>query len=173
MSICIETAGLVLKKASFEDWRSIWTNLWRHGESARYMLWSPTENEDEAKARMERTIAFEASHPYALLVYEKLSGECIGFAGMEETDPGVFEDMGVALGPDYVGRGYGKQVLTALVRYAFDTLGGRKFICTARRENTASIALQRACGFAYSRSEKRTDPRNGEDYTLDLYELHI
>lgn len=172
MSIRLETERLVLKKAEFEDWRSIWTNLWWHGESARYMLWSPTETEEEAKSRMARTIAFEAAHPYALLVYEKQSGACIGFAGMEEVEPGVFEDIGVALGPDYVGRHYGKEVLTALVRYAFDVLGAEKFICTARSGNAASIALQRSCGFSYVRSESRNDPRNGEDYILDFYELH-
>lgn len=48
-------------------------------------------------------------------MYEKSSGQAIGFAGMEEMEPGVYEDMGIALGPDFVGRGYGKQIVNAMV----------------------------------------------------------
>ena len=34
----LETKDLILKKAEFEDWKTIYYNLWRHKESAKYML---------------------------------------------------------------------------------------------------------------------------------------
>lgn len=46
-------------------------NLWKHSESAKYMLWNVTTSEEEEQARMERTIVYEANHEYAWLVYEK------------------------------------------------------------------------------------------------------
>ena len=55
----LETKDLILKKAEFEDWKTIYHNLWRHEESAKYMLWQPTETDEDAKDRMKRTIAFE------------------------------------------------------------------------------------------------------------------
>ena len=71
----LETRDLLLKKAAFEDWPDIYANLWRHAESARYMLWNVTESEEEARDRMRRTLAYEEKHEFALLVYEKQSGK--------------------------------------------------------------------------------------------------
>lgn len=38
--IKLETKDLILKKAEFTDWKTIYKNLWIHEESARYMLWT-------------------------------------------------------------------------------------------------------------------------------------
>ena len=38
--IKLETEDLILKKAEFTDWKTIYKNLWIHEESARYMLWT-------------------------------------------------------------------------------------------------------------------------------------
>ena len=164
-----ETEDLILRKGVFEDCPSIYENVWSHPETARYMLWDVTASEEDAKARMERTLRWQAEHD-AYFVVEKFTGRCIGFAGFMEIAPGVYEDTGVALGPEFVGRGYGKQVLKALLTVAFDQRDGHTFIGSARSENAASIALQRSCGFVYTHSESRTDPRNGEHYTLNFYE---
>lgn len=165
----IQTRDLILRKGVYEDWQDIYETVWQHPETARYMLWDVTTSESEARARMERTLRWQAEH-FAYFVEEIGSGRCIGFAGFMEIAPGVYEDTGVALGPEYVGRGYGKQVLNALLTIAFDRLNGERFIGSARAENAASIALQRACGFVFTHSESRTDPRNGEEYTLNFYE---
>jgi RimJ/RimL family protein N-acetyltransferase len=167
----LETRDLILKRAVFEDWHQIYTNLWRHEESSRYMLWEPTFSEEAARARMERTIDFQAEHPLTWFIYEKSGGQAIGFAGLEEIAPGVYEDASVALGPDYVGRGYGKQVLKALAHLVFERLDGIRFVCSCRSVNLASRNLQLSCGFTYTHSENRIDARNGEAYVLDFHEL--
>lgn len=114
----LETKDLIIKKGEQKDWKDMYYNLWRHSESAKYMLWDVTISEEDAQDRMARTVKFEATHPYTWIVYEKKSSQAIGFAGMEEIEIGVFEDMGVALGPDFVGRGYGKQIINAMVDFA-------------------------------------------------------
>lgn len=164
----LETKDLIIKQAEQNDWKDIHQNLWCHAESAKYMLWNVTTSEEDAQARMERTIAFEKEHPYCWFVYEKASGQAIGFAGMEEIEPDVYEDMGVALGPDFVGKGYGKQILNAMVDFAKNELGAKKMILSARSQNIASKKLQKSCGFIYSHSEERKDPRTGEDYVLEF-----
>ena len=165
------TKDLILRKARYEDWESIYRNVWQHSEAARYMLWKVTESEEEAKDRIRRSVLWQESH-YAWTVVEKISGECIGWGGFMEIAPGVYEDTGVCLGPDYVGKGYGKQILNALVDYVFTELSGNTFIGSARSQNLASIALQLSCGFSFSYAEERTDPRTGEPYTLNFYEIH-
>ena len=162
-----ETNRLILRKAVFSDWEQMWRNVWCHKETARYMLWAVTQSEAEAKERMERTIAFQQNH-HAWLVIEKENGEAIGFAGLRE-EAGVCEDTGIAVGPGYVGRGYGREILNELVRIAKEELGAHAFVASCRSENEASRKMILGCGFRFTHTELRVDKRNGEEYTLEFY----
>lgn len=119
----IETKDLRLRKAVFKDWRDMYERVWRHSETAKYMLWTVTDNEGDAKDRMERTIAYQRKNPCGYIVCEKSSDRPIGFAGMIEIEPEVWEDTGIALGPEFTGKGYGQQVLMGLVDEAFRQWG--------------------------------------------------
>ena len=167
----LETKDLILKKASLSDWPDIYHNLWKHEESAKYMLWNVSKTEEQAQIRIQKTLAYQKEDPFSYFVYEKKSGKAIGFAGMIEIAPNVYEDTGIAIGPAFVRKGYGRQILMALVGQAFDQLGATKFVASCRSQNDASRQLQLACGFVYSHSEDRTDPRNGTPYVLEFYEL--
>lgn len=163
----LETDDLVLKKAKFEDWEALYNNLWKHTESARYMLWTPTESEEEAIDRMNRTIAFQKIEKYAFLVCLRETGEPIGSAGMRDSGDGAYEEIGIALGPDYVRKGYGRQILNALTDEA-KRMGAIRFLASNRVNNEASRGLQTACGFSFDYlSEEKTDPRTGEKYFVE------
>lgn len=167
-NVVLETNDLIIKQAEQKDWKDLYYNIWRHAESAKYMLWKVTTSEEEAQARMQKTIVYEQTHPYAWIVYEKASKQAIGFAGMTEIEPGVYEDMGIALGPDFVGKGYGKQIVNAMVDYAKNELHAKKMVLSCRSQNLASKKLQATCGFIYSHSEDRVDPRTNEGYVLEF-----
>ena len=163
----LETKDLILKKADFDDWKALYRNLWRHAESARYMLWTPVESEEEAKERMERTIVFQRIEKYAFLVYLRKTGEPIGNAGMRDAGGGAYEETGIALGPDFVGKGYGTQILNALTEEA-KRIGAARFLAGNRVKNEASRRLQLSCGFSFDHlSEEKTDPRTGEKYFVE------
>lgn len=166
----LETKELILKAAEFKDWKDLYENIWSRQDSTKYMLWKPTCSDEEARERMERTLAWQKKNELAYTVYEKKSGKAIGFAGMTLIQEGVYEDTGIAVGPDFVGRGYGKQILQALTKQAFEELHAVKFVCSCREKNIASKALQLSCGFAYTHSQDRTDPETGETYVLEFYE---
>ena len=121
------------------------------------MVWKVTADEDEARERIQRTIVWQETHD-AWLVYEKGSGQAIGFAGVEETEPHIYHETGIALGPEYVGRGYGKQILRLLMEYCI-SLGGKKFYYSTRAGNLASRALALSCGLTYQHSEWRKQSR--------------
>lgn len=161
----LETPELILRKAEFADWQDIYHNLWSHAESAKYMLWDVTESEEAAQARMKRTIEFERRNKYALFVYEKATGQAIGFCGMQEPEPGIYEETGLALGPAYVGKGYGTQAAKALITEAFRA-GATEFRACARKGNIPSLHLQETLGFRFVREEEKVDPRNGESYMM-------
>lgn len=76
-------------KAKQSDYGAMLKNVWRHEESAKYMYWSITANEEDAVVRMQKTIEFQKGHD-TYLVYEKSTGEAIGFAGVEKVDDRAF-----------------------------------------------------------------------------------
>ena len=100
----METKDLLLGKAKPEDWESMYRNVWSRPAVARFMQWRITTSAADAQARMERTIAWQKNHD-TYLVYEKSSGQAIGFAGVEEIAPHIYQDAGIALGPEFVGKG--------------------------------------------------------------------
>lgn len=150
----LETQNLILDKAKFSDWKGMYQNVWSRIESARYMMWKITESEADAVTRIQRTIEFQKNH-YAYLVYEKASGNPIGFAGVEQLEPLVFGETGICLGPDYVGKGYGKQILQCLLDYCREEFGAKEFIYSTRDENEASIGLAKSLKFTYISSEEK------------------
>lgn len=166
----LETCDLIIKKAVFEDWKELYRNIWSRGESAKYMQWKLTADEEAARQRMQRTLEWQREH-HAYTVYEKKSGQAIGWVGMEEISPGVYEDTGLAIGPDFVKRGYGKQILKAVTEFCFKDLQAVKFTGSCRTGNLASKRLMLSCGFSYHHSESRIDPQNGQKYELEFYEL--
>lgn len=168
----IETQSLVLDKAKFSDWEEMYHNVWSRPESARYMEWSVTTSEEAAKNRIEKTIAFQKDHD-TYLVYEKSSGKAIGFAGVERVEPYVYEEAGICLGPDYTGKGYGKQILQGLIQYCIEKFGAKAFIYSAREENTASNRLAKSFGFSLISSTVRIDSKDGHSYHFLRYKLNL
>ena len=167
----METEDIILGKAKYEDWRSIYRNVWSRPETAEYMVWKVTADEDGARERIQRTIAWQETHD-AWLVYERGSGQAIGFAGVEETEPRIFHETGIALGPEYVGRGYGKQILRLLMEYCI-SLDGQEFYYSTRAGNLASRALALSCGLTYQYSEQKLDPCSGKTYELEVYKKDL
>lgn len=167
----MEAADIILGKAKYEDWKSLYHNVWSRPEVAEYMAWKVTDNEEEAKERMRRTITWQENHD-TWLVYGKDSGQAIGFAGIEELRPNIYQDTGIALGSEYVGRGYGKQILRLLMEYCF-SLGGVEFYYSTRPGNSAAKALALSCGFIYRYAEQKTELRNGKLYELEIYRKNL
>lgn len=162
----LETQDLILKKSNFDDWKDLYHNIWRHEESTKYMLWRVTTSEEAAKERMLKCLVAQEMSPYNWTVYEKKSGQAIGWAVIEEVDKGVFEDQGIAIGPAFTGKGYGKQIVNAMVDFVRNRLGAKKMILSYRSRNIASQKMQEACGFMYSHSEEKVDPRDEQTYEV-------
>lgn len=165
----LETPDLILHKPCFDDWLDLYRNVWSREETARYMFWDVTRSEEDAKDRMCRTIRYQATRPI-WVVYEKESGKAIGFAGIEQIAPGVYEDAGIALGPEFTGKGYGTQILNALTDHAFRSLSAVKLRCACRTENIPSRRMLLRCGFRYTHTDQKVDPRNSEVCQLEYFE---
>ena len=168
----INTPRLLLAKGRPGDWRDLYENVWSHPETARYMYWSVTEDPADAPARMQRTIGFQAAHD-GWCVYEKQSGQAIGFANLDQVDAQTCEEGGIALGPRFVGKGYGTEILQALLDRARFIYGAKRFRCSAREQNAASRRLIESFGFLQSDAQTKTDERDGSVYQKIIYEKEL
>ena len=167
----LETPNLILDKAKSSDWKDMYYNVWSRPEAAKYMSWRLSESEEDARERMLRTIEFQKTHD-TYNVYEKASGKAIGFAGVEKLADGVYGEMGICLGPDFVGKGYGKQILRCLIDYCKREFGANEFIYSTREGNEASHGLARSLGFTQFAVEA-VNNQDGSHYNLVKYSLKL
>lgn len=164
----IETKDLIIDKAKFSDWKEMYKNVWSQPECAKYMMWRLTESEEDAKIRIQKTIEFQKNHD-TYLVYEKDSGKAIGFAGVEKVFSYAYEEAGICLGSGYMGKGYGKQILKALMDYVKREFDAKEFLYSTREENTASKKIAASFGFTLVGSEEKIDDRDGHAYKMLRY----
>lgn len=164
----LETPRLRLRKAKDSDLLPIWQNVWQDARIAKTMLWQPTENLEDAKDRLARTKRFQGMYD-AYFVCLKDTDDPIGFAGVKEVEPGVFEDAGICVATALQNQGYGKEILAALMELVFEKRGGRRFIYGCFRENERSAAVCKALGFQYAYSRPETRAWDGYEYISDFY----
>lgn len=164
----LETKDLILRQGSDGDWQDLYHNLWSREEVFRYLFSKPSPDEDAA---IKRTAAYAGMHrdvKTEFFVCEKLSGQAIGIAGIKELKPGYWTITDIAIGPDFQGKGYGKQIVHALLNLVFSN-GAAEVVYDCFTQNTASKCLALACGFAYSHSGEAELMKNGEKVILEHY----
>ncbi len=163
----LETKDLILDKAKYEDWKDLYHNILTHSESTKYMLWNVVTSAEEAMESQKKVIANQEKHPYCWTVYEKKSGQAIGWANFYEIEKGIFEDGGIAIGPSFTGKGYGKQIVNAVTDFLRDDVGAKRLILSYRSKNIACKKMQEACGFVYSHAVDKIDSRDGQAYVIE------
>ena len=159
---------IILRKAKIEDLDSMWNNIWQDKELAKYMLWKPVENIEEAKIRLQKTIDYQKSNLAFYICFED-TNEVIGFLGAIDTGNGVFEDTGICIAGKYQGKGYGKQALKLLLKMIFEDLGGKEFIYSCFEDNIKSQKLCESLGFEYKYSKQNIRKWDGLNYTAKYY----
>ncbi len=148
----LETKDLILHKGSADDWQDLYKNLWSRPEVFTYMFSKPCADEQAAKRKTEAYSEMHKEVKTEFFVYDKGTKKAIGFAGIKELSSGSWTITDIAISPDFQRKGYGKQIVSALVNLAFNQYNASEVLYDCFAENTVSKALALACGFAYSHS---------------------
>lgn len=164
----IKTKDLILRQGSADDWQDLYSNLWSREEVFRYMFNKPSPDEEAGRKRAMLYAEMHKEVKTEFFVCEKTSGQAIGIAGVKELKPGKWTITDIAIGPDFQGKGYGKQIVTALLNLAFE-LGATEVAYGCFTQNTASKQLALSCGFTYSHSEEAELMKNSRKVLLDYY----
>lgn len=166
----LKTEHLILRKAKESDLNNIFNNVWSDKRIADNMLWEVTDSIEEAKNRLERTIAYQKRFN-AYFVCLKDTDEAIGFCGVRLLEADVYEESGICIATNYQGKGYGKEVVGALLDLVFNKLKGRRFVYDCFVDNEKSRRTCLAYGFKYFESKNIVREHDNKEFTLDYYYL--
>jgi RimJ/RimL family protein N-acetyltransferase len=139
------TEHLVLRRGEKSDAQLLSRHLMQYRDSSLYMDWAPM-NQLETEAWLAKQNEEEENRIF-YVIDEKKGNKAIGFAGLKYDGCGIFEEDGIAVGPDYAGHGYGGEILDALLHLALTVHKGRQFLYGCTEDNLASAALARSRGF--------------------------
>ena len=162
----LEGERIVLRKARAEDWEPMLQNVWGDEEVYKWMLFTPTHTEADARARCERSIQFQKEH-LAWFVARKDTDEAVGLCAVNEYEKGHIEECGICVGRACQGRGYGREIVALLLELAFEKLGAADFMYGYFRENLRSKALAEKFGFHYHSTRELVRPWDGESKVID------
>ncbi len=164
----IQTQDLTLRAGREDDWQDLHRNLWSREETCRYMFRKVITDPAHSQAKTAAYTVMHQQIPTEFFVEETSSGRVIGIAGVKPRREACWTVTDVALGPDFWGMGYGKQIVTALKALAF-AQGAQLVEYSCFAENEASKVLAAACGFAFHHTEPAELQKDGQDVTLWVY----
>lgn len=168
-----ETERLILRELSEDDIERLY-DISMEEQVRRYVDDIP-EDKSEAYAHIRAYI----KHVYPFYgygywgIFLKASGELIGRCGLQEgtVREEVSEDfaegarIGYLLDPAYIGAGYAREAVQAVIRYAFDEMQLTCISAIVREDNTRSAAVAKACGMSYG-GELEQDGKRYQRYTI-------
>jgi 8-oxo-dGTP diphosphatase len=154
----IETPRLLLRPLRMEDATDI-QRMAGEWEVARYTANIPHPYEAgmaEAWIKSHRD-DFEI----VFAVERRQDGALVGCIGVEPDAATREAEFGYWIGMPYWGAGYATEALSALVDYAFVTLGAERARAAAMPDNRASIRVQEKVGFTYVGVKSLPAPARG------------
>ncbi len=144
----IKTAHLILRKLALADSEA----LFRYRGDPRvyqYQNWAP-QSIDDARGFIQSLAGVELDTPgtwFQMAITLRESGLLIGDCGMHFPGGEPHQaEIGFSLDPDFQGRGYASEAVTALLDYLFNSLGKHRVYATVDPRNQPSVALLERVG---------------------------
>ena len=158
----IETERLLLVPVSREDSERVFSEY--RDPVTFYMNNPPPESLESVETRMEgREKEMKEGILLFMAVLSKESGEFLGCFALEDLDKKVIE-MGGWLKEGAQGKGFGKEAVAALKKWADENLEYDYAIWPCAKENTASCKLAESLGGKIAREYKKTNHTGDWNY---------
>lgn len=164
-----ETARLFLKDYDENYIENYHNNFFGEEETAKYTLWRPTKSKYDAKDKLEYWLN-EVKVDVLWLIHQKSDNEPIGFVSVDEIEPGVYSNLGIAIGTRYIKNGYGSEVLKELIEYV-KSKDAKEIHYSHFKENEASKNLALKFGFKYYKQDKRVRRYDNKEFDELFYIL--
>jgi [ribosomal protein S5]-alanine N-acetyltransferase len=150
MSVHLVTERLDLRPCSIEHLDALY-QLWTDTDVRRFLFDGRAISREDAASFIDASEKGFAARGYGLWAFfERGSNEIAGFAGFlvsEDDAPNLM----FATHPRLWGRGYARDASTAVIAYAFDTLGLARIVADVDEPNAASVRTLEALGMTRTR----------------------
>lgn len=151
MQVHIETERLIIRDMVLEDLEQI--HRWRLYENPLSPTWNARWR---SRADMESWLRrYERDNTRSIYAIALHSGEVIGRLSLRHILPKEHAVLGIALGRDWVGQGYGTEALQGFLPYYFKVLGFRVMRLDVAAPNRRAIRCYEKCGFVKVREQYR------------------
>jgi len=150
MTIFIETERTVIKVPVLND-VTYWSSLHSDHDVMEYM--GGIKTKEVVQAWLEADIQHFKKHGFGMgSVFERNSNEFIGKAGLvyldhDDHQPDI--EIGYVLHKHFWSKGYGTELVHALVNWGFNHLSVNKLVAVTRPENEKSKCLLEKCGMRH------------------------
>lgn len=152
MSILLETPRLIMREFCEEDAGHLF-ELNSDPDVTRYVGEGPYVSLDAARDFIRNYNQYEKYRQGRLNVFDKKTGEYIGWSGLKYIEDEGYTDIGYRLLKQHWGKGYATESAKASLDYGFKTLGLDKIVGRAMKQNIASIAVLKKLGMQYSHEQ--------------------
>ena len=149
MPIILSTNRLILKEFCKEDAGYLF-ELNNDPDVTRYVGTGAYDSIDEVYDFIKSYDQYDKYHMGRLNIFDKQTGEYIGWCGLKYVEASDYVDLGYRLLKRHWGKGYATKASIANLDYGFNTLNLEKIVATAMKENKASINVFKKLGLKYS-----------------------
>ncbi len=148
------TSRLIRMRAPVAEDYDSWAKL-RSASRNHTSPWEPewTQNELTRTAYRKRVRSYERvwreGSGYPFFVFRKADNVLVGACNLNNVRHGVLQaaDIGYWIGTPYLRRGFAREAVRLIVRYAFSEIGLHRIEAACRLENDASKTLLMNMGF--------------------------
>ena len=132
--IVIQSARLQLSQFQMKDAPEVFGCI--TPAIAKFMPWEPP-SWSEYLTRCEKRVQAPEPSKFSFVIRRLDNRECLGMASLEDADS-ISPELGLWLKESAQGRGFGREVVAALVEWGHATLGKGSFIYPVAVQNTPS-----------------------------------
>src|SRR5215213_1805419 len=155
----LETERLFLRRFNENDIEAVFAM--RSDADVMRFIREPQTNRSEAESWVNLVSSrWETDKIGFCALFEKSSGEFVGWCGLWRLKETGETEIGYALFKEFRGRGYAVEASEAFLNYGFETLNLKEIVAVARPENRASRRVMERLGMTY-------------DYTGKFYERDL
>jgi len=145
--------------------------LWNSLESfGRYYNSSPIREESEKNAN--ELVDTHSDRDFRFAIRPLDAEEFLGVCAIEDIAwPHRVGWVSIALGPEFHGKGFGKETMQLLVNYAFNELNLHRLQLTVFSYNEGAVKLYESIGFKHEGTYREFLQRDGKRHDMHLYGL--
>jgi [ribosomal protein S5]-alanine N-acetyltransferase len=147
----IETARCLLRCPSVDDIPHVFSAT-RYAGFNDGMQWEPPATVDELDQPLRAQILdWEAGRTFGFTIADPVSNQLMGRIGIRKTDLINVWNLGFWIHPEYQGKGYMTESLTAMLEFGFDRLGATKIEARHAIWNKGSQRVLQKVGMKFTR----------------------